>query len=237
MSLCSAKQDVHIACRVIKLLEAHTVSVAVAELRRDVSRLQRELLDERTKVRALSEELENPMNVHRWRKLEGSDPATYEMIQKIQTLQRRLIAKTEEVVRLATTRTMKIVLSVRRIVVSLSLFQNRSGLPSEPGAVAGLPSSGAISRLRIAANAALKQTRISQQTGIFLVPCCAVPHGENYFLKASFPSASVTPNHAVMPDPAGEHNWRRASYFRCEGETATDNDCCPWNKPGQTPVY
>ncbi|CAE7941663.1 CFAP58 [Symbiodinium necroappetens] len=35
-------------------------------------------------VRALSEELENPMNVHRWRKLEGSDPAIY--------------AKTEEVV-------------------------------------------------------------------------------------------------------------------------------------------
>ena len=47
---------------------------------------------------ALSEELENPMNVHRWRKLEGSDPATYEMIQKIQTLQKRLIMKTEEVV-------------------------------------------------------------------------------------------------------------------------------------------
>ena len=31
----------------------------------------RELLQERTKVTALSEELENPMNVHRWRKLEG----------------------------------------------------------------------------------------------------------------------------------------------------------------------
>lgn len=34
----------------------------------------------------------------RWRKLEGSDPSTYEMIQKIQTLQKRLIGKTEEVV-------------------------------------------------------------------------------------------------------------------------------------------
>jgi hypothetical protein len=57
----------------------------------------REVLSERTKVKALSEELENPMNVHRWRKLEGSDPGTLEMIQKIQTLQKRLIAKTEEV--------------------------------------------------------------------------------------------------------------------------------------------
>ena len=35
---------------------------------------------------------------HRWRKLEGSDPGTYEIVQKIQALQKRLIAKTEEVV-------------------------------------------------------------------------------------------------------------------------------------------
>ncbi len=34
----------------------------------------------------------------RWRKLEGSDPTTYEMILKIQMLQKRLIVKTEEVV-------------------------------------------------------------------------------------------------------------------------------------------
>merc|ERR1712046_454580 len=70
----------------------------VDDIKREVFQLQRELLQEKTKVKALSEELENPMNVHRWRKLEGSDPATYEMIQKIQTLQKRLIAKTEEVV-------------------------------------------------------------------------------------------------------------------------------------------
>jgi len=54
-------------------------------------------LKERTRCKALEEELENPMNIHRWRKLEGSDPSTYEMIQKIHTLQRRLIQKTEEV--------------------------------------------------------------------------------------------------------------------------------------------
>jgi predicted nucleic acid-binding Zn ribbon protein len=70
----------------------------IDELKREVLHLQRELLLEKTKVTALSEELENPMNVHRWRKLEGSDPATFELIQKIQTLQRRLISKTEEVV-------------------------------------------------------------------------------------------------------------------------------------------
>ena len=57
----------------------------------------RELLRERTKCRALAEELENPMNVHRWRKLEGSDPASYELIQKVQALQKRLIEKTEDI--------------------------------------------------------------------------------------------------------------------------------------------
>jgi hypothetical protein len=46
-------------------------------------------------VKALSEELENPDNTHRWRKLEGLDPGTYEMVQKIQALQKRLISKTE----------------------------------------------------------------------------------------------------------------------------------------------
>merc|ERR1719203_1583465 len=70
----------------------------IDDLKKEVYQLQRELLQERTKVKALAEELENPMNVHRWRKLEGSDPAMYELIQKVRTLQKRLISKTEEVV-------------------------------------------------------------------------------------------------------------------------------------------
>jgi len=89
----------------LKCLDLHRELVIIRnsssqleELKREVFQLQRDLLQEKTKVKALSEELENPMNIHRWRKLEGSDPATYEMIQKIQTLQKRLIAKTEEVV-------------------------------------------------------------------------------------------------------------------------------------------
>ena len=46
----------------------------------------------------LSQQSQTPDFCCRWRKLEGSDPSTYEMIQKIQTLQKRLISKTEEVV-------------------------------------------------------------------------------------------------------------------------------------------
>ena len=53
------------------------------------------LSTERSKVKALSEELENPINVHRWRKLEGSDPVRFDLLCKIQTLQKRLITQTE----------------------------------------------------------------------------------------------------------------------------------------------
>lgn len=66
--------------------------------RRDLIRTHRELLREKIKVKSLSEELENPLNVHRWRRLEGSDPDSFEMIQKIQALQKRLIQKTEDLI-------------------------------------------------------------------------------------------------------------------------------------------
>jgi len=46
-------------------------------LRKELFAAQRELLKERSRCKALEEELETPMNVHRWRKLEGSDPGTY----------------------------------------------------------------------------------------------------------------------------------------------------------------
>jgi len=81
-----------------ELFTAQQQAENIDDLKKEVYHLQRELLQERTKVKALSEELENPMNVHRWRKLEGSDPAMYELIQKVRTLQKRLIAKTEDVV-------------------------------------------------------------------------------------------------------------------------------------------
>jgi len=80
--------------------EGHMLKASVANmdmLRHEGLQLERELLQERTKVRALAEELETQMNVHRWRKLEGSDPSTYGMIQRSHALQKQLIRKTEEV--------------------------------------------------------------------------------------------------------------------------------------------
>lgn len=70
---------------------------AMGDHRAELMSTQKQLILEQKRVKALSEELENPMNVHRWRKLEGTDPTQYEMILKIQTLQKRLIRKQEEV--------------------------------------------------------------------------------------------------------------------------------------------
>ncbi len=67
-------------------------------LRLETNRLSKDLAEAQNKVRALSAELENPLNVHRWRKLEGADPSAFELVQKVHMLQKRLIAKTEEAV-------------------------------------------------------------------------------------------------------------------------------------------
>ncbi|NWR74985.1 CFA58 protein, partial [Centropus unirufus] len=70
----------------------------VEELRQEVHHMQKELLREQTRCKVLEKEMENPLNVHRWRKIEASDPSTYELIQKIQRLQKLLISKTDEVI-------------------------------------------------------------------------------------------------------------------------------------------
>ncbi|GCB64606.1 hypothetical protein scyTo_0000297 [Scyliorhinus torazame] len=96
-------EDIRLLRMEIKKLrrEKHLLSKSVSnleDLRREIYHVEKELLKERTRCRALEEELENPLNVHRWRKLEASDPSRYELILKVQTLQKRLISKTEEVV-------------------------------------------------------------------------------------------------------------------------------------------
>ncbi|NXO72462.1 CFA58 protein, partial [Phainopepla nitens] len=70
----------------------------VEELRWEFNHMQKELLREQTRCKILEEELQKPLQVHRWRKLEASDPTTYELILKVQRLQKRLINKTGEVI-------------------------------------------------------------------------------------------------------------------------------------------
>jgi chromosome segregation ATPase len=89
LKIAELKRNVHMAQVRVKNID---------DLKAHIVTLQRQLALERTKVQALSEELENPQNYLRWRKIEGEDLSEAEMVQKIQTLQKRLITKTEECV-------------------------------------------------------------------------------------------------------------------------------------------
>jgi hypothetical protein len=71
---------------------------SLEELKRRVLQLEKSVLQEQRKRQALTGELSRPMNVHRWRVLESSDPVRFERIQQIQTLQKELIEKADEVV-------------------------------------------------------------------------------------------------------------------------------------------
>ncbi|KAH8306422.1 hypothetical protein KR018_010917, partial [Drosophila ironensis] len=62
-----------------------------ASLRKDVIRLERQLIQEKLKVTAYMEELSIPCRIHRWRVLLGKDPRRFELIRKVQTLLRRNI--------------------------------------------------------------------------------------------------------------------------------------------------
>lgn len=73
----------------------------------NVRTLQKDLILEETRVRALSEELENPDNPHRWRHLIRDDPPAEKTspfdnsvlaLDKIKEHQQRLIEKSEELV-------------------------------------------------------------------------------------------------------------------------------------------
>jgi len=68
----------------------------IDSLKKESIALYKEVQEERLKVSMLNEELKKKMNYHKWKELEGKDPATYNLIMKIHSLQRRLIAKTEE---------------------------------------------------------------------------------------------------------------------------------------------
>jgi preprotein translocase subunit Sec63 len=60
--------------------------------------LETELFHEKSKVKALKDESEKMLNVHRWRKLQDSQPNVHAKILRVHELQKILIKKTELVV-------------------------------------------------------------------------------------------------------------------------------------------
>ncbi|CAM9594906.1 unnamed protein product, partial [Pylaiella littoralis] len=81
------------------VLSASQQAGDIGELTAASNKLEKDLTHERAKMTALVEELELPLNVHRWRKLESSDPERYDLVRKAQSLQRSLVSKTESAAR------------------------------------------------------------------------------------------------------------------------------------------
>ena len=77
---------------------AKRMASQIEDLKQRVFLLEEELLQERTKVKALSEELENSMNTNRYKELEGNDPDEKELSKRVEYLQNLLIGKTEHCV-------------------------------------------------------------------------------------------------------------------------------------------
>lgn len=86
----------------IEMVESQNGTIAklspLEEYKSRVIKLERDILHEQTKSRALYDEQSRPMNVHRWRVLESSDPKRFEKIRQIQVLQKELILKSDGVV-------------------------------------------------------------------------------------------------------------------------------------------
>ncbi|KAH8312690.1 hypothetical protein KR044_012195 [Drosophila immigrans] len=67
-----------------------------ADMRREIVRLERQLVRERLHVAAFTDEMKHPYRIHRWRLLRGHDPQRFELIIKIQALLKRNIRLTVE---------------------------------------------------------------------------------------------------------------------------------------------
>ncbi|KAK7471520.1 hypothetical protein BaRGS_00035859 [Batillaria attramentaria] len=85
------RQRHHNQCLEKKLANLH-------DHKQELYKVHREILQERARCAALENELAHPRQIHRWRGLEITDPSKFELLQKVQALQKRLISRTEEVV-------------------------------------------------------------------------------------------------------------------------------------------
>jgi predicted RNase H-like nuclease (RuvC/YqgF family) len=63
-----------------QLIVSRNETKCIGDLKREIYLLQKENLEQQQKAKYLQDELDKPFNVHRWRKLECTDPDTYEMI-------------------------------------------------------------------------------------------------------------------------------------------------------------
>ena len=63
-----------------------------------IMRINRLLVEEKLRVKALGEELENPINVNKWKSIGSDNNDVYELMGKIQAVQKKLISQTEKII-------------------------------------------------------------------------------------------------------------------------------------------
>jgi chromosome segregation ATPase len=80
-----------------KLNELSRIDVEMKERREEIHRMQKELLTLKAERAAMEEELQIPINIHRWTLLESTDPARFEKLKRYQELQGDLVMRTKEV--------------------------------------------------------------------------------------------------------------------------------------------
>jgi chromosome segregation ATPase len=81
------------------LKECKTEVTSTDTMKKSVLLLEGQLTQERMKIKFLSEELSRPINVHRWRNLESSNPEKWNLILQMQKQQKQLIEKSEETIK------------------------------------------------------------------------------------------------------------------------------------------
>lgn len=95
-------EDVNILKNEVKSLrsQCNTLKRALentTDTRHEVLQLHRKLNQEKTRGRALLEEMVTPMNVHRWRKLNQFDPTRMELLKKCHRLQRTALKRSTQI--------------------------------------------------------------------------------------------------------------------------------------------
>eukprot|EP00834_Sanchytrium_tribonematis_P005139 NODE_292_length_10587_cov_0.520881.p1 type:complete len:815 gc:universal NODE_292_length_10587_cov_0.520881:4924-7368(+) len=81
----------------IRLIELHGKNVF--KFQQEVIELKKQLLDEQIRGKALQEEMDRPQNIHHWRSIQAVDPDRYSLMEKVADLQRKLIKKDDEILK------------------------------------------------------------------------------------------------------------------------------------------
>lgn len=69
----------------------------IPDLQNEIIRLEKDLSNLQVKSRTLQDDIALPMNIHRWNVLQKTNPDVFEKIKKVQSLSKKLVVKSAEV--------------------------------------------------------------------------------------------------------------------------------------------